>query len=59
MDDKRKHKDDWELKKIDDTYIDSNYWKLPDQYQIEDLMGEMNKKASSEWDKLILPLIFD
>ena len=42
---KKKYKDDWELKMVDDTYIDSNYWKLPDQYKIDDLMDEMKKSA--------------
>lgn len=42
---KKKSKDDWELKQINDSYLDFNYWKVPDQYKIEDLMEDMNKDA--------------
>lgn len=40
---KKLHKDDWELLKSDENYVEFNYWKLPDQYKIDELMEDMNK----------------
>jgi hypothetical protein len=36
----KKYKDDWGLKATDDKFVDNTFWKLPSQYQIDDLLGE-------------------
>ncbi len=34
----RRFKDDWDM---GEAYMDNAFWKLPEQYNIEDLMEEM------------------
>jgi hypothetical protein len=43
--DRKKPKDDWEINttQMDEKYIDSQFWKLPDPYNIEDLLDEQAK----------------
>ena len=45
---KKKPKDDWELKHVDDKYVDNTYWKLPEMYQIDDLMEEIFKEDTTQ-----------
>jgi hypothetical protein len=35
----KRPKDDWEVKKEkEDSFLNNNYWKLPDQYGIDELL---------------------
>jgi hypothetical protein len=37
----KKHKDDWGVNKvIDEDYLDNLYWKVPEQYSIDQLLKE-------------------
>lgn len=38
---KKKAKDDWDsLKNVDQNFLNNNYWKVPSQYNIDDLIKE-------------------
>lgn len=43
----KKYKDDWGLKSTDDKFVDNTFWKLPSQYQIDDLLGEQSTEAAA------------
>jgi hypothetical protein len=40
---KKKVKDDWAIVKQTNSFEDYQYWKLPERYNIEDLMREQDQ----------------
>jgi hypothetical protein len=42
---KKRVKDDWAYI---DEFLDNTFWKLPEQYKIDDLMNEMSKAVEED-----------
>lgn len=39
---RKKFKDDWELQKaVEESFLNHNFWRVPDQYRIDQLLEEI------------------
>jgi hypothetical protein len=48
IEEKKKARDDWNFKNKIENFLDFNFWKVPEQYKIEDLMTEFNNNNETK-----------